>query len=335
MGQKVAVGELGGKGGLVIGWWPPRFPANLLLGPPDGLRDPDHADHRAPRHDPLLQGVAPGSGAADADEQPRSGRRRAARRADRLRRQRQGGPELGVLRADRRDAPAAGERRDAPGAERQAGGGLPDPRGGAPGPDRQRPPGAAVGYLGRVPPPRGAGAHHVWADDRGVVDLHRHPGHPAGHLRDLRRVRPAALRRHPGGPFGGDRRPGRHGRRPAARGHHERRRLPRRGRGREPDPPPGGDPLLRPAGDRSGPRARAGGRGPAQASTARGGPGRQHRRGAARAGPARGGAGCPHRPDLGARPAAGIHPGGTRPGPGRRASRARSHRSTRPGCWTR
>ena len=38
----------------------------------------------------------------------------------------------------------------------------------------------------------GAGPDDVRPDDRRLVDLHRHPGHPAGHLRDLRRVRPAA-----------------------------------------------------------------------------------------------------------------------------------------------
>ena len=80
----------------------------------------------------------------------------------------------------------------------------------------------------------------------GLVDLHRHPGDPAGHLRDLRRVRPAAFRRHPGRAAGRDRRTGRHGRRPAARRHHERRRVARRGRGRVADPAPGGDRLLRP-----------------------------------------------------------------------------------------
>ena len=32
----------------------------------------------------------------------------------------------------------------------------------------------------------------------GLVDLHRHPGHPAGHLRDVRRRRRQALRRHAG-----------------------------------------------------------------------------------------------------------------------------------------
>jgi urocanate hydratase len=30
----------------------------------------------------------------------------------------------------------------------------------------------------------------------GILDLHRHPGHPPGHLRDLRRGGPPALRRH-------------------------------------------------------------------------------------------------------------------------------------------
>ena len=33
------------------------------------------------------------------------------------------------------------------------------------------------------------GPHHVRADDRRFLDLHRHPGHPPGHLRDLRRRR--------------------------------------------------------------------------------------------------------------------------------------------------
>ena len=102
----------------------------------------------------------------------------------------------------------------------------------------------------------------------GLVDLHRHAGNPAGHLRDLRRVRPAALRRHARGPAGRDRRPGRHGRRPAAGRHDERRRLPRRGRGRDAHPAPGRDRLLRPAGAPistrrcawSRRRARAGGR---------------------------------------------------------------------------
>ena len=41
-----------------------------------------------------------------------------------------------------------------------------------------------------------AGPDDVRPDDRGLLDLHRHPGHPAGHLRDVRRAGPPALRRH-------------------------------------------------------------------------------------------------------------------------------------------
>ena len=58
----------------------------------------------------------------------------------------------------------------------------------------------------------------------GLVDLHRHAGHPAGHLRVLRRDRPPPLRRHAGRHDHAHRRPRRHGRRAAARRHHERRR---------------------------------------------------------------------------------------------------------------
>ena len=49
------------------------------------------------------------------------------------------------------------------------------------------------------------GPHDVRADDRRIVDLHRHPGHPAGNLRDLRRMRAAALRRLARGAARGDR----------------------------------------------------------------------------------------------------------------------------------
>ena len=59
------------------------------------------------------------------------------------------------------------------------------------------------------------------------------PGHPAGHVRDVRRVRPPALRRLARRPADRDRRPGRHGRRAAAGGDHERGGLPGR-RGRPP-----------------------------------------------------------------------------------------------------
>ncbi len=40
------------------------------------------------------------------------------------------------------------------------------------------------------------GPHHVRPDDGRLVDLHRHPGHPAGHLRDVRRGRRQAVQRH-------------------------------------------------------------------------------------------------------------------------------------------
>ena len=52
-----------------------------------------------------------------------------------------------------------------------------------------------LGQLGRVPPPRRPGPDHVRPDDGRLVDLHRHPGHPAGHLPDLRRGGGEALRR--------------------------------------------------------------------------------------------------------------------------------------------
>ena len=42
----------------------------------------------------------------------------------------------------------------------------------------------------------GLGSDDVRPDDRGVLDLHRHAGDPAGNLRVLRRRRSQALRRH-------------------------------------------------------------------------------------------------------------------------------------------
>ena len=42
------------------------------------------------------------------------------------------------------------------------------------------------------------GPDHVRPDDRRLLDLHRHAGHPAGHLPDLRRRGREALRRRPG-----------------------------------------------------------------------------------------------------------------------------------------
>ena len=58
------------------------------------------------------------------------------------------------------------------------------------------------------------------------MDLYRLARHRAGHLRDLRRGRPPALRRRPFRPLDTHRRPRRHGWRAAARRHHGRRLLP-------------------------------------------------------------------------------------------------------------
>ena len=66
------------------------------------------------------------------------------------------------------------------------------------------------------------GADHVRPDDRGILDLHRDPGHPAGHLRDLCGYRRQAFRGDAGRHHHPHRRARRHGRRPADGGDHER-----------------------------------------------------------------------------------------------------------------
>ncbi len=91
-------------------------------------------------------------------------------------------------------------------------------------------------------------ADDVRPDDRRLVDLHRQPGHRPGHLRMLRRDRPPSLRRLARRHDHADRRPRRHGRRPAAGGDDERRgRALHRGRSGA-DPAPARDPLPRRAG---------------------------------------------------------------------------------------
>ena len=184
---------------------------------------------RAARHRDQLQGLAAGGRAAHADEQPGSGGRRGSGSAHRLRRRRQGGARLGVLRHHRAHSAPPQGRRDAARPERQARRRVRDPRDGAARAHRQRQPGRRLGQLGRVPPAGRARAHHVRADDRRLVDLHRHAGHPAGHLPDVRRRRAEALRQRPGRQAGPDRRPRRHGRRAAAGRHHGRRRRALRG----------------------------------------------------------------------------------------------------------
>ena len=120
-------------------------------------------------------------------------------------------------------------RRDAARAERQAGRRVPDARVGAARAHRQRQPGGRLGQLGRVPSAGRAGAHDVRADDRRLLDLHRHPGHPSGHVPDVRRRRAEALRRRPGRQAGAHRRSRGHGRCAAAGRHHGRRRRALRG----------------------------------------------------------------------------------------------------------
>ncbi len=92
-------------------------------------------------------------------------------------------------------------------------------------------PGRQVGQLGHFRELERQGLTMYGQMTAGLVDLHRHAGHPAGHLRDVRRARPPALRRHPARTGRADRRPGRHGRRAAAGGDDERgRRAGHRGR---------------------------------------------------------------------------------------------------------
>ncbi len=89
------------------------------------------------------------------------------------------------------------------------------------------------------------GPGDVRPDDRRQLDLHRQPGHRAGHLRNLRRGWPPALRRQPDGPLGPHRRPGRHGRRAAAGRDPGRRLLADRRMPAEPHRLPPADSLRR------------------------------------------------------------------------------------------
>ncbi len=188
--------------------------------------------------------VAAGSGVPDAPQQPRSRGRRTPGRPRRLRRNWPSGSQLGRLRRDGTHADDARRRRDDARPVRQAGRRVPHPRVGAARAARQLQPCSGVGQLGRVPPARSTRSHDVRPDDGRLVDLHRHPRHPAGHLRVLRRDRPSQVRRIVGGHDHADRGAGRDGWSAAARGHDERRgralhrgrSLARRAPGRDPLP---------------------------------------------------------------------------------------------------
>ena len=186
------------------------------------------ADPGVPWHCALLQGVAARSRAAHADEQPRPRCGRALGRPGRVRRLGEGGAELGGLSPHRGVAPIARGRRDAARAIGQGRRHLQDASRRAPRSHRQCHARARLGRLGALPQVRGARPHHVRPDDRGLVDLHRHAGHPAGHVRDVRRLRGQALRRLARGAPRAVRRARGHGRRPAARRHLERGRGPLR-----------------------------------------------------------------------------------------------------------
>ena len=170
-----------------------------------------------------MPGVAARSRLPDAAQQPRPRGGRAARRPRGLRRHRAGGPLVGGVRRHGPHAAHARRRRDDARPVGQAGRGVPHPRVGAPRAHRQLQPRARLGDVGRVPPPRGGRPDDVRADDRRLVDLHRHPGHPPGHLRVLRRDRPPPLRRLAGRHDHPDRRARRHGWSAAAGDHDERR----------------------------------------------------------------------------------------------------------------
>ena len=61
--------------------------------------------------------------------------------------------------------------------------------------DRQFEPRAALGDVGALQRARPQGPDDVRPDDGRLVDLHRQPGHRAGHVRDVRRGGAPALRR--------------------------------------------------------------------------------------------------------------------------------------------
>ena len=151
---------------------------------------------RAARQHDLLQGMAAGGRAAHADEQPRSRGRRASGRSRRLRRHREGGAQLGVLRRDRRARCARSRttrRCSCRAASRSACSARTPARRAC---SSRTATSWGAGRRGTCSASSSGRAHHVRPDDGRLVDLHRLAGDPAGHLRDVRRRRAAALRRH-------------------------------------------------------------------------------------------------------------------------------------------
>ena len=151
---------------------------------------------RAPRGTRALRArLAAGGRAAHAAEQPRPRGRRAPRRPRRLRRHRPAARSWEAFDALVPHAAHAQGRRDDARAVGQAGRRHAHARVGAARAHRQQQPRPGLGDLAGVPPPRAPRPDHVRPDDRRQLDLHRHAGHRAGHLRDVRRHRREALRR--------------------------------------------------------------------------------------------------------------------------------------------
>ena len=145
-----------------------------------------------------------------------------------------------IVRRDRPIAAVARARRNAARPVRQAGRRVSNPSRRAARAHRQRAARAGVGDLGELPRPRASRPHDVRADDRRQLDLHRQPGHRAGHVRNAGGRRPAPFRRHAVRPARRHRRARRHGWRPAAGGGDERRRgAGRRSRSAAHRAPPG------------------------------------------------------------------------------------------------
>ncbi len=185
-------------------------------------------DPRRHRHHAVGEELAHRSAAAHAHEQPRPGRGRASRGTRGLWRHRPRGARLGELRSHRRNPETPRGRSDAAHPVRQSRSGVfTDSCRRAARVVSQLQPGAALEHLGALQRARSQGTHDVRPDDGRLVDLHRLAGHRAGHLRNLRRDGPPALRRQSRGPLAAHRRPGRHGRRAAAGVGDGRRVVPR------------------------------------------------------------------------------------------------------------
>ena len=148
-------------------------------------------------HGDQLPGLASGSRAADADEQPRSRGGGEARGSDRVRRHGDGRRATGQsFDAMVRTLEAARQRRNACWCSRAARSAYSARTNYAP-----RVLIANSNLVGhwsnyrRVPPAGATWADDVRADDGGLLDLHRQPGNHSGDVRDIRGGGAEALRR--------------------------------------------------------------------------------------------------------------------------------------------